>query len=177
MNLCILNSPRRTGWCEFSARLFLRSPCSWRAERPSSDFAAPYDLSLSVTSTWGAKPCVFSNLRMSLAAAALLRRRCTSRSRTLALAVHRSPQPELLAADHHGHLVEMPLRSGAGATAAKLSSKKRSELQYPASDGLVGDLQAALREQFLNVAIAEREPDIQPHCVPDDRGGKLVTSE
>ena len=24
LNLCILNSRRRTGWCEFSARLFFR---------------------------------------------------------------------------------------------------------------------------------------------------------
>ena len=28
------------GWCEFSARLFLRKPCSWRADNPISDFAA-----------------------------------------------------------------------------------------------------------------------------------------
>ena len=29
LNRCILCSRRRTTWCEFSARLFLRSPCSW----------------------------------------------------------------------------------------------------------------------------------------------------
>src|SRR5260370_41986162 len=52
----------------------------------------------------------------------------------LALAVHRSPEPELLAADHHGHLVEMPLRGRTGAPAAKRSGKKRSELQHPAPD-------------------------------------------
>ena len=38
---CILRSRRRLGWCEFSARLFLRKPCSWRADNPISDFAAP----------------------------------------------------------------------------------------------------------------------------------------
>ena len=36
----ILRSRRRVGWCEFSARLFLRNPCSWRADNPISDFAA-----------------------------------------------------------------------------------------------------------------------------------------
>src|SRR6516165_835431 len=41
----------------------------------------------------------------------------------LALAVHRSPEPELPAADHYGHLVEMPLRGRAGAATAKLASK------------------------------------------------------
>jgi ATP-dependent exoDNAse (exonuclease V) beta subunit len=30
LNRCSLRSRRRTAWCEFSARLFLRSPCSWR---------------------------------------------------------------------------------------------------------------------------------------------------
>ena len=40
LNRCILRSRRRTGRCEFSARLFLRRPCSWRAVNLSSDFAA-----------------------------------------------------------------------------------------------------------------------------------------
>jgi hypothetical protein len=31
---CIFRSCRRVGWCEFSARLFLRNPCSCRAVRP-----------------------------------------------------------------------------------------------------------------------------------------------
>jgi hypothetical protein len=53
----------------------------------------------------------------------------------LALAVHCSPEPERLAADHHGHLVEMPLRGQTTATVAKLSSKKRSELQHPDGAG------------------------------------------
>ena len=41
LNHCIFRSLRRTGWCETSARLFLRSPCSCRAERPISAKAAP----------------------------------------------------------------------------------------------------------------------------------------
>ena len=41
LNRCILRSRRRVGWCEFSARLFLREPWSWRADNPISDFAAP----------------------------------------------------------------------------------------------------------------------------------------
>src|SRR5580704_9950248 len=46
LNRCILRSRRRTGRCEFSARLFLRKPCSWRAVNLSSDFAAVYERSL-----------------------------------------------------------------------------------------------------------------------------------
>jgi hypothetical protein len=36
-----LRSRRRVGWCEFSARLFRRKPCLWRAVNLISDFAAP----------------------------------------------------------------------------------------------------------------------------------------
>ena len=57
LNRCIFRSRRRTGRREFSARLFLRKPRSWRAVNLSSDFAAAYERSLSVTSTSGAKPC------------------------------------------------------------------------------------------------------------------------
>jgi hypothetical protein len=81
------------------------------------------------------------------------------------------------AADHHGHLIEMPVRSWARAMAAKLSSKQRSELQHPASDRLVGDIQPALGEQILDITEAECESNIEPHSVPNDRRGKLVTSE
>src|SRR6185312_8594839 len=70
---CILRSRRRVGWCEFSARLLIRKPCSWRADNPISDLAAPYERSLSVTSTSGAKPCFLSSLRSSFTAAALPR--------------------------------------------------------------------------------------------------------
>jgi hypothetical protein len=37
---CILRSCHRVGWCEFSARLFSRKPCSCRADNPISDLAA-----------------------------------------------------------------------------------------------------------------------------------------
>jgi hypothetical protein len=95
----------------------------------------------------------------------------------LALAVHCSPELERLAADHHGHLVEMPLRSRAGSTAAKLSGKQWAKLQHPASDRLVGDIQPALGEQILDITESEGEANIEPNGVPNDRRSKLVTSE
>jgi hypothetical protein len=36
-----LRSSGRVGWCEFSARLFLRKHCSCRADKPISAYAAP----------------------------------------------------------------------------------------------------------------------------------------
>ena len=63
----------------------------------------------------------------------------------------------------------MPLRGRARATAAKLSSKQRSELQHPASDRLVGDIQPTLGEQILDITEAEGEANIEPNGVPNDR--------
>jgi hypothetical protein len=37
---CIFRRRRRTTWCEFSARLFIRSPCSWRQVRRRARNAA-----------------------------------------------------------------------------------------------------------------------------------------
>jgi hypothetical protein len=50
-----------------------------------------------------------------------------------------------------------------------------SELQDPAPDRLIGGLDAALCQEFLDIAVAEREPEIEPDCVLDDLGWELVT--
>jgi hypothetical protein len=86
----------------------------------------------------------------------------------LAFVVNRAPQPELPAPNHDGHLIEMPTRRWPRASTAKLSGKQWPELQCPSSHRFVGDIQTALREQILDVAIAEREA-LQPNGVPDDR--------
>jgi hypothetical protein len=54
----------------------LLSPLCWRCSTPGmiSFFAAPYDPSLSVIMTRGARPCRFSSLRSSRWAALVLRR-------------------------------------------------------------------------------------------------------
>src|ERR1700719_3792293 len=49
-----------------------------------------------------------------------------------ALAVDGAPKPERLAANHNGHLIEMPLRGWPLAPAPKFSGEQRSELQKPA---------------------------------------------
>ena len=61
--------------------------------------------------------------------------------------------------------------------AAKLSSERRPEFQYPSPHRFVGDIQSALRKQILDVAITECETHIKPNGVPDDRGRKLVASK
>ena len=93
-----------------------------------------------------------------------------------ALAVDGAPKPELLAADHNGHLIEMPLRGRPLALAPKFSGEQGSELQNPAPHGLVGDIQPALGEQILYVAIAQGEAKVEPHRMLDDNRRKAVAS-
>jgi len=38
---CAFRSRRRSGWCEFSARLLTRNPCSCRPEKPMVRSVAP----------------------------------------------------------------------------------------------------------------------------------------
>src|SRR5580692_8469585 len=51
----------------------------------------------------------------------------------LTFVVNRAPQPKLPARNHHGHLVEMPLRRWPRASTAKFSSEQWPELQDPPS--------------------------------------------
>ncbi len=132
---------------------------------------------MSVTKTSGAKPCFLSSLRISFTAAALSRRRCTSRIENLTFVVNGAPRPELPARDYYGHLIEMPSRRWPRASGAKFSGEQRPELQDPSRHRFVGDVQPALREQIFDVAIAKRETYIEADGVPDDRGRKLVAGK
>ena len=60
---------------------------------------------------------------------------------------------------------------------AKFSGEQRPKLQNPSPHRFIGDIQTALREQIFNVAIAERETDIEPNGAPDDRRRELVAGK
>ena len=78
----------------------------------------------------------------------------------LAFVVNRAPEPELLARNRYGHLIEMPTRCWPWASTAKFSGEQRPKLQNPSPHRFVGDIQTALRKQIFDVAIAERETHI-----------------
>jgi hypothetical protein len=71
----------------------------------------------------------------------------------------------------------MPPRRWSGTPTAKFSGEQRPELQYPSSHRFVGDVQTALRKQILDVAIAEREADVEPNGVSDNRRRELVAGK
>jgi hypothetical protein len=74
-------------------------------------------------------------------------------------------------------LIEMPTRRWARASTAKFSGKQGPELQDPSPHCFVGDIQPTLSEQVFDVAIAERETQIEPNSVPDNRKRKLVAGK
>ena len=51
-----------------------------------------------------------------------------------------------------------------------------AELLRPCPDRLVGDDDAAGRQHVLDHAQAEREAEVQPHCMRDDLGGKTMAA-
>ena len=59
----------------------------------------------------------------------------------------------------------------------EFASEQRPEFQDPSPHCFVGDIQSTLSEQIFDVAITERETNIEPNRVSDDRRGELVAGK
>ena len=64
------------------------------------------------------------------------------------------------ASNPNHHLVEVPSIAWAWAAPPQLSCDPGPELQNPAPHRLIGNLQAALGEEFLNIAVAQCESEV-----------------
>ena len=60
----------------------------------------------------------------------------------------------------------MPLRARPRAKLAEVASESWPELEHPASNRLIRDVEPALGQEFLYVAVAQGEPKIEPDGVP-----------
>ena len=78
----------------------------------------------------------------------------------LALVVDGTPEIHALAGDAHHHLVEMPAIARPRAALAQPSRDRRTELQHPTPYRFVGDVEPALGQQFLDIAVAQGEAEI-----------------
>src|SRR6516165_7579674 len=56
------------------------------------------------------------------------------------------------------------------------SRNRRAELQHPTPHRFIGDVELALGEQFLHVAVAQRKAEIEPDRVLDDLGRKTMAA-
>ena len=76
--------------------------------------------------------------------------------------------------DGEKHLIEVPLVPWLGASTLQLISVVLPKLQTPLADGLVGHVDAALEQQFLHVAVTQREAIVEPDPMADDLYGETV---
>ena len=86
----------------------------------------------------------------------------------LALGVDGAPQVDHAPIDFQIDLVKMPDRMRSGTALAQFRCYDRPEMIHPASDCFVRNCNSALREQILDVTIAEREPEIEPDRLVND---------
>ena len=121
---------------------------------------------MTVTRTLGAKPCLLSSFRIRRTAAFLSRLDRTNRSRT-------SPS---LPTDRHCLCRLPPIdttilsrrqRSLGRGLPAQVSRELQPERLDPSPDRLVRNIQATAGQEFLDVAVAEREAQTKPHGVAD----------
>ena len=94
----------------------------------------------------------------------------------LALMIDRAPQVHMLAGDPDDHLVEMPAIARPRTAAPQPSCDNRPEFQHPAAHRLVRDIEPALREKLLHIAVAQGETQVQPDGVLDDNRRKAVAA-
>jgi hypothetical protein len=71
----------------------------------------------------------------------------------------------------------MPARARAWTATSKIAGDQTPELQKPAPDRLIRNVDATLGQQFLDIAKRQRETSIQPDCVLDDCRGKAMSPE
>jgi hypothetical protein len=83
----------------------------------------------------------------------------------LALGVDGAPKIDHSAIDFQIDLIKMPRGARLRAALSQTGSDRRSEVIDPASNGLVGDRDPALCEQFFDVSKAQRKPDLEPNCL------------
>jgi hypothetical protein len=92
----------------------------------------------------------------------------------LALTVDSSPQVHAPALERDHPLVQVLPPGGPGSQPAQGAGESGAKFQNPASDGLIRGLDAPLGQESLDIAVAQREPEVEPDCVPDDLGWELA---
>ena len=85
----------------------------------------------------------------------------------LAFVINRAPQVHSLSADAAYHLVQMPARRRSPPPLLQSPGDQRAELDRPAPDRLVANVDAACRQELLDVTKTEAETEVQPHRLPD----------
>jgi hypothetical protein len=93
----------------------------------------------------------------------------------VSILVDGTPQVASLASDAHEQLVQVPRIAQTTLSTPQFPSVVSTEFPTPLPDRLVGDDDPALRQQILDVAVAQAEAVIKPGGVTDDLGRESVS--
>jgi hypothetical protein len=96
-----------------------------------------------------------------------------------AFVIDGTPEIHPLPSNSHHHLVQMPAACGTRPGSSKIASEEPTELPCPTADGLIADIDAALGHQVhqvFNITKAQRESEVQPHCLANNVCWKPMAS-
>src|SRR3954447_20555593 len=86
----------------------------------------------------------------------------------LAPLVDGAPQVHAYSCNAHRHFIEMPSIPWSRLALPQSAGEKRTELQHPAPDRFIGQVEPTFGKKLLDVAVAEGEAQIEPDGVLDD---------
>ena len=89
--------------------------------------------------------------------------------------IHRTPEVLTFALDRDEDLVQVPRVSQASLSALESTGVFRPEFDAPKSDRFIGNRDAALSQQILNISKAHAESVVEPDGVADDFGRKSIS--
>src|SRR5215471_13277708 len=88
--------------------------------------------------------------------------------------VDSAPQGMAFAMNRQKHLVQVPLVAWLCASTLRPIRVVLPKLQTPLADGLVGHVDAALEQELLHVAVAQRATIVEPDAMADNLAGEAV---
>jgi len=95
----------------------------------------------------------------------------------LSLIVNCAPQEHTLSTDRTDDLIQMPARGRGGAKPLQPPCDLRPELDRPAANGLIANVNPARGHQLFNVAETQAEAKVEPHGMADDLRRETVALE
>ena len=90
----------------------------------------------------------------------------------LPFTINGAPQIHIPAIDRDEYLIEMSACVCGWTRSSELSGVGKAKFYRPAADGFVGDIDATLGQQILDILKAQRKSEIQPDGILDDLGWK-----
>ena len=129
-----------------------------------------------MTSRQGGRACPFNRLRKIRLAAFRITARLDEDIEYITILIYRVPEVLAFALYLYENLVQVPRVTETTLSTLQSPSVFRSELDAPKSDRFIGNGDAALSQQVLDIAKAQAESVVQPDRVADDFRRKSISA-